>query len=695
MRAQTWDFKLETPDSVISNQTSRNMNVHVSETGERDDMVITIIGKNAQQLFDPAILWDLTPSLDHVITTTCGEIALATAPELKGRVCVKGLYVAAYPTFKKLQLAVNLIQQQQRDRHILPNDIEATCATIFKKKLVSKDGVSMVAPVMEHLMSRLYKFKNDYSVRRAAIALAEPIKLYYAKINKCLVNKLQFLPEKADEKTSAILKKLGYIPIEYSGVLAYDFDLSKLQQKVLCRCPAFKPDNEYDEESLQAIVRFKKRLHAIHNYKLKIRNTEANGMCILHNSKKTIYLSGNLATEENFVTGAILMFAKFMELLDLEDCSDDKVTAGNTLQQFMRKPIMFGKQVRKRKAKIYEGDSDSDGASSDDSGTSSDESDNDSDADIDDDDSDADDNNNDAAAISGMSTTDGIINTHDESNGASSNITGGTSNGNAADEMDVEADANANNDDTNATADAIPIVAAPPMKKKRTAADINAAIQSIPKLLTVQPNTTALQQCAYTEVPTVLTANDSISTSVQYKPKKLVHMQVKSQDNGVQHDVYVSKELHGAVMKACFEKQITYTAVTNISDALQDIRQCVAKTLGIEKAKLPIIMVVCENVIGFTHEDAIFINIGALLHLDEDTDDVTDDDVIVGYEEKQSFLLTILQQLAHKVHDNILSSDVISSSDDNDYTTEYGRLVHACRKCLDTDTCLNCGYTTD
>jgi hypothetical protein len=106
-------------------------------------------------------------------------------------------------------------------------------------------------------------------------------------------------------------------------------------------------------------------------------------------------------------------------------------------------------------------------------------------------------------------------------------------------------------------------------------------------------------------------------------------------------------------------------------------------------------MVVCENVVGFTHEGAIFINIGALLHINEHTDEVTDDDVTVGYEEKQSFLLTILHQLAHRVHDNILSSDDISSSIDDDYAKEFGRLVHACRKCLDTDTCLNCEYTTD
>jgi hypothetical protein len=197
-------------------------------------------------------------------------------------------------------------------------------------------------------------------------------------------------------------------------------------------------------------------------------------------------------------------------------------------------------------------------------------------------------------------------------------------------------------------------------------------------------------------VPTVLTADSSgTATSaassgfVHYIPSELVHMQVSEPGSTTKHDVYVSKTLHGTVVKACFDRSVTPIAITNINEALQDVRQYVAKTLGIEKTKLPIIMTVCEKVHGFTHDGAAYINIGALLYINENTDDVTDDDVTIGYDQKHSLLLTILYQLAQRVH---ADSDTHTNGD---IIEEFGRLVHTCRKCLDTDTCLNCGYNTD
>jgi hypothetical protein len=542
------------------------MIVYMTHSGERNDMEITITGIDAHTLFDATILWDLTPVDDSMAANT-GMIAMSNTENTWGRVCSRGLYVDTCNTLQQLRIAIDLSKQQPRDRHLLPPQLMERVADILKE-LHQKRGTQAVEAIFEHMRSRLYHNMHDHYIRQAAMALEDVMRKYYAKVHNCTKDKIQFIAGHCDKQTRHTLTKFGYVPIEHSGPLAYDFDLNILKQKVFSNCKAFKSDDNFDKQSLLAIKRFIKALQSIFSFKVKIIETEADGQCLAENEKGIIYLSGNLATADNVVTGAIMVNAKLMEWLDLMNRSDDKLEAGATLQQFMSNPIMFGKKVRKRKSDIYEGESDPDEIISDDD-SSSDESDN-GNADIDDDDSDADDNNNYAAAntTSRVSTYDSTINTHVESSEASGHHIGIISNGNTANEMDVEADANDNNNDdnTNATA-AIPIMAAPPMKKKRTAADISAAIQSIPKLLTVQPNTTALQQCAYTAVPTLLTADNSISTSVQYKPKKLVHMHVSSQDNSVQHGVYVSKELHGNVMKACFEKQITYTAVTNISDA--------------------------------------------------------------------------------------------------------------------------------
>jgi hypothetical protein len=642
MHIQTWEFKFR--ESSSQYQKAKDMIVYMTHTDERNDMEITIFEKGAHTLFDATILWDLTP-VDDSIASPTGKITLSNSENTWGRVYSRDLYVETCPTLQQLNIAVDLSKQQPRDRHLLPPQLMETVADILKQALL-KQGIAAVKQVVKHIPTKLYSNREDYNTKQAAVALEPAMRKYYAAVHECPVKKIQFIFRKCNPVDQATLKELGHHAIELSGPLAYGFSMQKLRLDAIKHGDIVKPGNK---PGLNAANMYFIALRAVipekyKDMKLRFVETVATGECLIdHGKSVVIYVSSDLADGDKCVTAAIHIHARVMALVGNRATVRAEVV--EKLRRFMLDPYNFGKKskaeiqaeaAKKRKrnpnSPNYEGDSDADEINNID-------------------DSDSDDNFNDQYGL-----------------------------------MEVVKPK---------------IKPSPPKKKKKrtTEVDISDAIlHTIPKqLLRHRPNTTALQKCAHTAVPTVLTSDSSsVATKanfsrvhVQYTPTKLVHVQVSEPGSTKKHDVYISKILHGAKMKACFARPVTPFAITNISNALHDIRQCVAKTLGIEKAKLPIIMVVCEHVHAFTHDDAVFINIGALLHINEHTDDVTDDDVTIGYEEKQSFLLTILHQLAHRAHAD-------DHSNDDNYTKEFGRLVYACRKCLDADdTCLNCGYTTD
>jgi hypothetical protein len=95
MHAQTWDFKLREAKSQY--QKAKDMIVHVTHTGERNDMIITITGKKAHMLFDPTTLWELTP-VDTTVKAKAGMIAMSNTADTWARVYSRGLYADTCPT---------------------------------------------------------------------------------------------------------------------------------------------------------------------------------------------------------------------------------------------------------------------------------------------------------------------------------------------------------------------------------------------------------------------------------------------------------------------------------------------------------------------------------------------------------------------------------------------------------------------
>jgi WLM domain len=623
---QVWTFYL----SPVYDSTMKNMCVKLDHGPDRSDMVITITGTNADQLFSPSIDWGLTVGLQRFSTfSNSASIALSKDEAAHGRVYSRTLYVDTDELCRILQIALNIDKQLARDRHVLPNNLNKEIAGVLQQ-LLQSHGAEAMLYVFEHISCRIRDNSKNELVRAGATVFKEPLRNYHAQLLECDPSKVLFHDGDFDSGARAILQQLGLHMIDNTGACGDEVDMIQLVTRLLAQSPTFKPTTQQEKLNVKHLNKYVECVNLNVNFKLQAIIKETNTMQQCRGDTRTgkVYLSCDLIKEPTCQDAALHVHSILMQWVGI-----DKHRFVAMLKKFMHNAEAF---------KPYKFDDELVFAA--------------------------------AAAAAAAATAAATA-----ASAAASTAAAGASVPTSIAELsfarhglDSSSSTNSSNSNNNVSSSSSTGVSS---GGAATASGSHSSTSNVPysdmHMRSSAPSA-SVRQCAFNgTVPQQfppIQADQQHANQCMQGPRELVQETVHYQYE--QYSVYIAKASHNTAIQRHIATARISSMIAHIDDFLQEIRCSIAQVLQIALADLPIIMIVCDNLLGFTHQGAVYVNIGPLLR----TDTVITD-YAVTQARCESLFFTVLHELAHRVH----------ADHDTHFAGEFAKLTYACRKCLDPE----------
>jgi uncharacterized membrane protein YgcG len=611
---QVWTFYLA--PVYDSTGSMKNMCVRIDHGPERSDMVITITGANANTLFSPNIDWGLTAGLQRYTTdNNSSSIALSSDAAVHGRVYSRTLYVDTDELCKVLQIALNIDKQLARDRHVLPNNLNKEIASVLQQ-LLQSHGTDAMLFVFEHISCGIRDNRKNELVRAAATVLKEPLRHYHAQLLQCDPSKVLFADSEFDSSATAILQQLGLHMVDNTGACGDDVDMVQLVMRLLAQSPTFRPTTQQEIVNVKHINKYVECVNLNVNFTLKaiIKETSTVQQCRGETRTGKVYMSCDLMKESTCQDAALHLHSILMQWVGI-----DKHRFVAMLKKFMHDAEAF---------EPYKFDDELMFAAQATAAA--------------------------AAAAATAAATEQSSKKHRLDSSSSSN-SNSNSNSNSINSNDMSSSSSSSGG----------------VSSGGGGSGTSSMSYNDMQLRSSEPSA-SVRQCAFNgTVPQqfpAIQADDQHTNQCMQGPRELVKEIVYYQYE--QFSVYIAKDSHSTALQRHIATARISSMIAHIDGFLQEIRCSIAQVLQIALQDLPIIMVVCNDLLGFTYSGAVYVNIGPLLRTDTVIDDYT-----VTHARCESMFFTVLHELAHRVHHD----------HDTHFASEFAKLTYACRKCLDPE----------
>jgi hypothetical protein len=292
-----------------------NMCIKVTPAPASDYMVIQVARPGADKLFNPNIDWRLTAKQAE-FTTPRGSVALTADPAAWGRVYSRGIFVAVDEAIRALRVALNVRTQLTRDRHVLPDKPTPlqSLAEILAEVVRAADSSACTALFM-HLLDRfMHDRQNPHIVAAATEHALKPVmESYHAKQLSTTVERIVYAAEVCDERTAFVLKQLNLFVANNTGALEDKINLDARILELLAVCPDYIPSTA-EAPYLAALKQYVAALslntkqykwRTQVNFILSAKATQLTQYCVVEFGSNTVYLTGDLLQGDNWRVAAI------------------------------------------------------------------------------------------------------------------------------------------------------------------------------------------------------------------------------------------------------------------------------------------------------------------------------------------------------------------------------------------------------